>query len=217
MNIAIWVVVVSAAFAGVVVLLMRQEAAKRRRAFEGFAGETGWRFDAEQRDPRVLDMRPFPLFEKGTQKWAKHVVRGDRNDVTVAVFDYRYDESMGDSEYTEQTVVHVRSKRLSLPAFVLSPENVLHRIGNMFGYEDIDFDDTPDFSKHYLLRAKENEPRVREAFPLPVRVFFERRKPITMEADGDQLLIYHHDKLIEADRLGDYVEEATAIARQFMR
>ena len=150
-----------------------------------------------------------------------NVVRGAASPITFATFDYRYDTSptgAGDSsDVAEQTVVHMRSPQLSVPPFVLAPENVLHKIGNLLGYEDIDFDDTPEFSGRYFLRAKGSEVRVRETFTVPVRTFFEGRRPLNVEASDDQLLVYYDDRLRDPAELRSFIDEALEIARQFMR
>jgi len=47
--------------------------------------------------------------------------------------------------------------KLKLPFFELKPENTFHKIGQVFGYQDIDFEAFPNFSKGYLLRGLMNQ------------------------------------------------------------
>ena len=113
-----------------------------------------------------------------------------------------------------QTVVHIRSPRLSLPPFVLSPEHALHKLGGLLGYHDIDFPESPEFSSKYLLRSKEAEDRVRMVFHPAVRLFFEQRQPITVEGHNEDLLIYRGSHRVKPEDLRDWVEDARAIAGQ---
>ena len=46
-----------------------------------------------------------------------------------------------------QTVIYFRSPQLHLPEFALRPENLFHKMGAAFGYQDIDFDSHRKFVK----------------------------------------------------------------------
>jgi hypothetical protein len=131
------------------------------------------------------------------------------------VFDYRYTVGSGKHQSTvSQTVVHLRSPRLALPSFVLAPENILHKVGGLFGYHDIDFDSSPEFSKKYLLRGSGREERVRDAFTPSVRAYFEQRPPLSVEGDGDQVVVYRERRIVKPEDVRTFVEDALAIARQ---
>ena len=46
---------------------------------------------------------------------------------------------------------------MNLPTFLLEPENILHKIGEIFGGGDIDFPESPVFSSKYLLKGSDLE------------------------------------------------------------
>ena len=81
------------------------------------------------------------LFSRGHSQRAHNVLIRQEGDAQVAVFDYRYTVGHGkNSQRYKQTVIHFRSDKLNLPCFNLRPESIFHKIGSVFGYQDIDFD-----------------------------------------------------------------------------
>ena len=71
--------------------------------------------------------------------------------------------SIWHSSTTAQAVLSFRSPGLNLPRFVLRPAALFHRMGDVVGLHDIDFDAHPQFSKKYLLRGTDDE-KVRDLF-----------------------------------------------------
>ena len=205
----------AAAFIGSVVMAVRRQGAKRRAGLEAAAQQRGWSFAPDRVGPWTLGLGPFPLLSQGRAQRASNVIRLAGSAPAVAVFDYHYTVGAGQHQRTVvQTVAHVRSPRLALPPFVLTPENILHKIGGALGYHDIDFDSSPEFSKKYLLRSKQAEPRVRDLFTPSLRAYFEQRAPMTVEADGDQLLVYKSGRRVKPEDLPTFVDDAHAIARE---
>jgi hypothetical protein len=197
-----------------VVLAVRRRAAERRAGFETVAQQRGWSFAADPVQPETLGLGPFPLLALGRAQRASNVIRLS-GEHTIAVFDYQYTVGAGQHQSTVvQTVAHVRSPRLALPPFTLSPENIFHKIGGAFGYHDIDFDTGPEFSRTYLLRSKEAEGRVRELFTPALRAFFEQRTPVSVEGHADELLVYKSGRRVEPADLPAFAEDAQTIARQ---
>jgi len=82
-----------------------------------------------------------------------------------------------------------------LPSFILRPENLFHKIGESFGYRDIDFDSHPVFSKQYLLRAAD-EQACRGLFTKGILDHYDQRAGLSTEGDGDSLLFYRASKRV---------------------
>lgn len=204
-----------AAFITFIIVLSKRVEAKRRAALEAVATQSGWRFSGEEPEPGELGVGHFPLFAQGRARKSHNVIHASSGAPAVTVFDYQYTVGAGNSQSTVvQTVALVSSPRFSLPPFVLSPENLLHKIGGLLGYHDIDFDSSPEFSRKYLLRSKEAETRVRELFTPAVRAYFEQRAPLTVEGDGAGVVIYRSGKKVRPEELSTFVEDAKAVARQ---
>jgi hypothetical protein len=206
------------ALGAILVWVSRRMAAKRQAELDIVAQQAGWSFTPEPVEPLALGLGAFPLFTHGRAQRASNLMRGSDGPTAITVFDYRYTVGGGKHQTTIfQTVVHLRSMRLSLPPFVLSPENVLHKVGAMFGYHDIDFDSSPEFSQKYLLRGAESETQIRELFTPSVRAYLEQRAAVNVEGDSDQLLLYRHRHQVKHEELRAFVDEALSIARQFER
>lgn len=213
--VAILVALAVAALVSILVYVTRRAAATRRAAFEVVARQAGWSFSPESISPETVGAGDFPLFTHGRARKAQNVMRSADPGQQVSVFDYQYTVGAGQDQHTTvQTVVHVPIP-LSLPPFVLSPENILHKVGAVFGYHDIDFDSSPEFSKKYLLRSKEAEEQVRDVFTPSVRSYFEQREPLTVEGGAGGVLVYRPGKRVRPEDLLAFVEDARSVARQF--
>ena len=88
---------------------------------------------------------------------------------------------------TAQAVISFRSPGLNPPRFVLRPEILFHRMGDVVGLHDIDFDSHPQFSKKYLLRGTADE-KVRELFRHDVLDVFEDIERVSAEGLRDQFI-----------------------------
>lgn len=127
------------------------------------------------------------------------------------MFDYRYTVHRGKNSHTyHQTVAAFRDLPNALPEFQLRPENLLLRIGAAFGFQDIDFDRHPAFSKRYLLRGPQ-EAAIRRLFTDAVIETIMDRKPLAIEASGAALIAYRAGRRVKPDALGEFIEEAREI------
>lgn len=84
----------------------------------------------------------------------------------------------------------------------------------MFGYQDIDFDTHPVFSKKYLLRGAE-EDSIRERFTGDVLNHLEQTKGLSLEGYGELLVMYRKGKRIPASGLNDRMVEGFGIFSLF--
>jgi hypothetical protein len=155
------------------------------------------------------------LFSQGHRKKVYNVLRGRAGGLEVAIFDYDYTTGGGKNSHTHrQSAVAFRFDGPPLPAFSLRPENVWHKIGQLFGYQDIDFDEHPTFSSRYLLRGPD-EAAVREVFTDEVLSFYEGMQGVSTEANGDRLLFYRHEKRVKPERIRPLLEEGFKILAVF--
>jgi hypothetical protein len=110
--------------------------------------------------------------------------------------------------------VYLRSDALALPAFSVRPENVFHRIGTIFGWEDIDFPDRPEFSHDCLLRGPD-EAAVRAAFPAEVTAFFEGGAKWCADGEGEELFLWHSGKRASPEEVPALLATATELLARF--
>lgn len=212
------VILAAAAGMGALALVMHRVRVRRRMALEAVAQQAGWSFAGHTIEPEQLGIGALPLFSRGRRRRACNVMRGSDGPSGIAAFDYRYTVGGGNHQRAVvQTVVRVRSARLALPAFALTPERMFHKIGGLFGFHDIDFESSPEFSRRYLLRGAGHEARVRDVFTPVVRAFFEHRPPVSVEGANDTLVVYRAGRSVKPEDLRAFVEDALAIARQLER
>ena len=113
-----------------------------------------------------------------------------------------------------QTVIYFRSPQLHLPEFALRPENLFHKMGAAFGYQNIDFDSHRKFPKKYLLRGND-EQKVREVFTHELLAFFEAEEGISAEGSGDQLIFCRGGERISPEDVRPFMEEGLQVFRLF--
>ena len=115
------------------------------------------------------------LFSQGRSKRISNLIHGDTDEVALGIFDYRYTTGSGKNSHTyRQTVVCFRSPTSNLPQFALKPQSFLHAVGKLFGYQDIDFQSHPKFSKAFILRGT-SETAVRKLFTADLLSFLETK------------------------------------------
>jgi hypothetical protein len=191
----------------VVVLLIynNKKEKERTKALEVTAAQLGWSFSPTAPMNMIAGLERFPLFNQGHGKKIKNFMYGQASGVKAAVFDYIYTVGGGKSSHTYfQSVVYLEPANLSLPSFTLRPENFIHKMLGAFGYQDIDFGQRPEFSKHYLLRGQD-ETSIRQAFNDQVLAFYESYGGTCTDAGGNQLFVFRSSYRLEPQEIGGYV------------
>jgi hypothetical protein len=152
----------------------------------------------------------------GSRAWsATNIITGNAAGAECFIFDYTYitGSGKGRTDY-RQTVFRFRKAGRELPIFALGPENLFHKIGQVFGYQDIDFPENPAFSGRFLLRGPD-ETAIRKAFT-PERISeLEPMTGICVEGAGPDLLVYRPQRIATAAGYPACFEEAQAIHAMF--
>jgi hypothetical protein len=174
---------------------------KRTAAMEAAAKSLGFTFDKAEVHVINIAALPFKIFTKGHSRRCKNVMEQTGNDLSIAHFDYSYSTGSGKSRSTfTQTVTVFYSKKLNIPSFVLGPETFFHRIGDVLGLKDIDFDDAPEFSKSYLLKGND-EGAIRSFFDSSLLRFFKDRPGLSLETAAHSFVVYNRSKRIPVDEI----------------
>jgi hypothetical protein len=168
---------------GGVIYLERQ----RKKEMDSFARQMGFHYVG---DTGLETGLSAPLFEKGHSRKIKNLVEGHKDGINWRIFDYYYTEGYGKNSVVHIQTLIIPQLKSGVPEFTLRPENIFHKIGNIFGYKDIDFDNYPEFSKKYLLKGK-HDADVRKAFsPEVIRIIEKLEKKICLESDSKSLVCY---------------------------
>ena len=186
---------------GIVTVMRLALRARRGEALQTAGAGMKFTFQSMADAGLVDRLKHFHLFSHGRRKKIINVLQGRAGDIDVSVFDYRYVTGGGQqSRRWNQTVILFEADEIQLPSFTLRPENLFHKIGQVFGYKDIDFDSHPEFSKRYLLRG-ENESEVRHTFSADTVRFYESDRKLSTEAAGRQLTHYRAAKLVPPNEI----------------
>lgn len=184
---------------------------QRSKALKQEADKLGFEFVEDPSDDFMSNFGQFHLFSQGHSKDVINRMQGQRNGNYIRIFGYSYTVGYGKHKTTaNQTVIAFRSDNIELPNFVLRPESFLHKIGKVFGMEDINFYDYPEFSKMFLLKG-ENEQAVRDLFSSEVIQFFQQHQGISVEADGNTLIVYRQAKRTKPSLIRNQLMDAEAV------
>jgi hypothetical protein len=167
-------------------------------------------FSFAERDDAVLAL-PFPIFGQGGGRRAKNVMGGATGGRPVTIVDHQYTVRTGKNSQTFRQTVAVFERYGELPDFDLSPENVFHKIGQAFGYQDIDFDSSEAFSKSYLLRGPD-EAAIRSVFGQDLLLFLAGEKGWTVQSRGGSLAIFRHSRRCDAAQAPAFLADCLRIA-----
>ena len=189
---------------------------KRNAAFQTVASTMGFSYeekvDAESLAPLVGDL---PLFGRGHSRKAKRLLKGRLADRDAAIFDYRYTTGGGKNSQTHrQTVVVFPSGAAKLPDFEMSPENPLHAVAEFFGAQDINFEQSPEFSKRYLLKGSD-ETAVRRLFTIDALGFFGAVPGWSVASRSGRLSVCRAGKSVAPAEVPAFAAEALRIAGLF--
>jgi hypothetical protein len=157
----------------------------------------------------------FVLMNTGRNRTASNIVRRQADQLDVVIYDYRYTVGHGKSAQTpHQTVVMFHSPKLQTPRFILKPEGWLNKIGELFGGQDIDFDEAPEFSKKYVL-AGDNESAIREFFTPERLELLNTFHKLCVQAQPETLLFWFDRKRTPPGELQQFFEQAFSVYSAF--
>jgi hypothetical protein len=174
---------------------------KRTEDLRVQAGRLGMTAFREEAPAPLAGFHHLPLFNRGHSKRIRNLMQGSADGVEVAVFDYRFTVGSGKNSHTyAQTVCALCDRRLRLPVFDLKPESIWNKLGALFGHEDIDFEEHPEFSRKYYLTGV-GEAAVRALFRPEVREYLQTRDDLSMEASGDRFIYYRAGVRVEPPQI----------------
>ena len=187
---------------------------KRTEGMKNYAMQRGFAFVDR---PNISEFQRFKVFSKGHGKIAKNMLRGTKNNKEIQIFDYKYTIGYGKNQRTYNQSVFVAKLNKVLPDFTLGPENFFHKIGDLFGFKDIDFQMYPKFSKKYLLKG-DSVASIKSIFNSDVIHFFENKEfRYNVEVQGNMALIYRLSKKVNIDLINQFMDDNLQIVNKFDR
>lgn len=157
----------------------------------------------------------LPLFHQGHSRRADCVLIGEIAGQPVVLMDYTYviGSGKGSASHPQTVAIFTQGGR-GLPDFDLSPENLFHKIGQVFGYQDIDVESNEEFSRRYLLRGPD-ESAVRAAFGPEVVAFLAAQPGWSIQAREGRLAVFRADHRAKPPTFPAFLADALRIAGTF--
>ena len=201
---------------GVGIFYSRHAEKKRREKFNEIAIEMGLTFFPNG-DQNLLDrLHAFRMFNQGRARKMNNLVSGDSGEVQMAIFDYQYTTGSGKNATTHrQSIAALQSTALRCPDFTMRPEHFFDRIGGALGFQDIDFETHPQFSKLFVLQGS-NEAALRTYLQPKLLEFFESKPGISVEAQPGMMFFYRSGKRVKPDEIKDLLAQAYEVFGQMV-
>ena len=97
----------------------------------------------------------------------------------------------------------------------MRPENIFDIVGSALGFQDIDFEDHPQFSKTFVLKGND-EPAIREFFDNQLLDFFAGRQGICFECSPGLLIYFRGGKKSKVEELRGFLSEGYSVYAAFV-
>jgi hypothetical protein len=190
---------------------------KRREAYAEYSLVRGFTFEEKRPNGERRYADAFEPFSAGHRRTWGYTISGTKNQAAFTAFEYRWVTGSGKSSSAHRIggIVWERDTD-ALPKFALSPENWLSRVGQVFGMQDIDFDESPEFSKMYRLKGP-NEPLIRKLFTSEIRRFFEATPKQQVAGGGRFLFWFRHGPMPPVDEFDEWLEQGDHVRRRFFQ
>jgi hypothetical protein len=198
-------------------LLFAARNRKRRAAFDEYCLIRGFTFEDKRPNGERRYADAFESFNAGHRRTWGYTISGTKNQALFTAFEYRWTTGGGKSSHTHSICGIVwEQDRDSIPKFALSPEGWFSRLGQVFGMQDIDFDESPEFSRMYRLKGP-NEPLIRQLFTTEIRRFFEATPKQQVAGGGRFLFWFRNGVLPPPDELDEWIEQGDHVRRRFFK
>lgn len=164
-------------------------------------------------------LKDFKLFRRGGRKRIKNLLhkQSELHQIDTRIFDYQFTISTGNSSRTfKQTVFFVESKKLGLPQFWMKPESFFHKVGAFLGFEDIDFEEYPQFSENYYLKGRDEE-YIRSSLNDEFLKFFSVEKKWYLEGLNYYMIFYRFNELLPPQKVKHLHEKGLAIVEMLQQ
>ena len=189
--------------------------AKRVAELKELAAQNGFTWSEKDASWASPYTGHFRFFTHGYNQKFQDFLQRSMGDRRVCVFQFSYITGSGKSRTSHiQSVLLMISSKMNLPSFLLEPENILHKIAEIFGGGDIDFPESPVFSSKYLLKGTDLN-SITSLFGPEVRSFFEQNLGWSVEGAGDSFIALRKGRVWPVHEIQKLVHIGEQIAEMF--
>ena len=185
---------------------------KRQEKLAATAQSMGMEFQKEDTDKAFLELvKTFQIGQTGRSRRVTNIMQASVGGMRTFIMDYYYQIGGGkSSSRKDQTLIILEQTDWQWPEFILRPEHFGDKIKSKVGKDDIDFDDSPEFSKRYYLIGAEEE-NIRQYFSKDMRTYFEANLHWHIETQPGRILICRQGRRQKPEEIIVLLKEALAI------
>ncbi len=134
---------------------------KRREALAALAGRLGLSFSPGRNPGLAARYQFLDALRQGSNRYGFNILHGQYQGYPVLAFDYHYETHSTGSKGQRQTHHHyfsffILEQARDFPELRIYPEGIWQRLGQMLGFNDIDFESL-EFSKAFCVRSKDRK------------------------------------------------------------
>jgi Protein of unknown function (DUF3137) len=191
--------IVGVPLAGYLAYRSWQQEQKRRELLMQWATNSGFAY-ADEDDAWCARWNGSP-FAEGDHRRARNVVTGATDNKPFAAFDYTYQTHSSDGRGGRTTTTHhyvVASVQLPtfLPRLQVTPENVLTRLGNAVGFDDIELE-SEDFNRKFRVSCDDPKFASDVLSPRTMQLLVSRPVP-SWRIEGTDVVAWHEGRMSPA-------------------
>ncbi len=151
------------------------------------------------------------LMTTGRQRAWTNVFRRQVESLGVTFCDYRYTVGHGkNTKNWQQTVILFCSPAINAPRFEIKPEGWFNKLGEMLGAQDIDFPESPEFSKKYVLTG-DNEEAIRQFLRPDILQLLSELQNLCLEVRPGSLMFWFDRRRISPTEFNAVFEQAFSV------
>lgn len=189
--------------------------ARRAQEFERFAIENGFRYERWSLDFFSRYGRGLKSLDQRAQR-AFNVMIKQLDDATLAVFEHEFTTGTDEERSSiRRTVGYFARPAGNLPKMTLEPENLGHRLFEIFIGKDIDFPEYPEFSRKYHVQG-EDENAIRRLFDREFVDFAMEQGDLCMECNADALVFWKGTRCVPLKELPAFLEDFKGLTQRLM-
>jgi len=134
---------------------------KRRAALLDSAGRLGLSFRPDRDRGLAARYAALSRLHEGGDRYAFNALTGSLGGHPITAFDFHYETYSTDDKGNTQTTHHhlhviVLTLERAFPKLMITPEGILSKIAQAFGYDDIDFE-SHEFSRRFCVRSPDRK------------------------------------------------------------
>lgn len=190
---------------------------RRRRNLIAMTTSLGLSFSSRGPDVLTLESTGINLFNKGSYKKTSNLIKWNvSRDINAQIFDYFYKilwHGRASDHYVTVTLINLQKP---LPQFMLRPEYFSDKLAAIIGFDDIDINGYPEFSKKYFLKGKTRD-EVMAFFSPEIAMFFARHPGWSVEVSEGFLACWKGELYLNAEDYQMFMEEVKEMASVLLR